>query len=145
MTIYDLPLLNATLNGLSGVLIIIGLVLIKADRKKAHIVAMASALLTSTLFLASYVTYHYLSNGLVTKFTHPGWPKSIYYFILITHIPLAALTVPLVLMTVIPALRARFDKHKRIAKITVPVWLYVSVTGVLVYLMLYVWYPPAAA
>jgi putative membrane protein len=84
-----------------------------------------------------------MTQGLVTKFTHGGWPRSVYFFILFTHIPLAALTVPLVAMTVIPALRARFDRHRRIAKWTVPVWLYVSVTGVLVYLMLYVWYPPA--
>jgi putative membrane protein len=103
---------------------------------------MSAALFTSTLFLTSYVTYHWLTKGIVTKFTHPGWPKSVYYFILATHIPLAALTVPLVLMTVIPALRARYDRHRRIAKWTVPIWLYVSVTGVLVYLMLYVWFPP---
>ncbi|MDB6155815.1 MAG: hypothetical protein JWL90_4268 [Chthoniobacteraceae bacterium] len=142
MNVHDLPLLNASLNGISALLIMIGVAFIKTDRKKAHIITMSTALLTSTLFLTSYVAYHWLSKGIVTKFTHPGWPKSIYYFILATHIPLAALTVPLVLMTVIPALRARYDRHRRIAKWTVPIWLYVSVTGVLVYLMLYVWYPP---
>jgi putative membrane protein len=145
MTYHDLPLLNASLNVLSGLFIVVGLIMIKTDRKKAHILAMSSALVTSTLFLSSYVAYHWLSHGLVTTFTHAGWPKIVYYFILITHVPLAALTVPLVIMTVIPALRARYDKHRRIAKITLPVWLYVSVTGVLVYLMLYVWYPPIAA
>jgi uncharacterized membrane protein YozB (DUF420 family) len=75
-------------------------------------------------------------------FTHPGWPKVIYLFILFTHIPLAALTVPLVFLTIIPAFQARYDKHRKFAKWTFPIWLYVSVTGVLVYLMLYVWYPP---
>ena len=142
MTVSDLPLLNASLNGLSTLFILAGIVFIKNERKQAHILAMLSALITSTLFLASYLTYHFLKDGIVTKFTHPGWPKTVYYFILATHIPLAALTLPLVLLTIIPAFQARSDRHRRIAKITFPVWLYVSVTGVLVYLMLYVWYPP---
>ncbi len=141
MTVHDLPLLNASLNGLSALFILIGLAAIKSDRKKFHILAMSAALLTSALFLTSYVTYHWLSHGVVTPFTHEGWPKTLYFVILFTHIPLAALTLPLVIMTVIPALRARFDRHRRLAKITTPIWLYVSVTGVLVYLMLYVWYP----
>jgi len=142
MTIQELPAVNASLNALSTVFILIGLAFIKADRKQAHIVAMSAALLTSTAFLASYLTYHYNVAG-VTRFTHEGWPKAIYFFVLITHIPLAALTVPLVLMTIIPALRARYDRHRRIARWTVPIWLYVSVTGVLIYLMLYVWFAPA--
>jgi uncharacterized membrane protein YozB (DUF420 family) len=145
MNVSDLPLLNASLNGLSTIFIIAGLVFIKNEMKQAHILAMLSALVTSTLFLASYLTYHFMKAGVVTKFTHPGWPKTLYSFILWTHIPLAGLTVPLVLITIIPAFRARYDKHRRMAKITAPVWLYVSVTGVLVYLMLYVWFPPAAA
>ena len=144
MTVSDLPLLNASLNGLSTVFIVAGITFIKSDRKQAHIVAMLSALLTSALFLASYVTYHYSTHGAVTRFTHPGWPKALYYFILATHVPLAALTLPLVVMTIVPAFRARYDKHRRLAKITFPVWLYVSVTGVLVYLMLYVWFPPVS-
>jgi putative membrane protein len=143
MTVSDLPLLNACLNGLSTVFIIAGISFIKSDRKQAHIAAMLAALVTSTLFLASYLTYHALKAGIVTRFTYPGWPKTVYLFILWTHIPLAALTLPLVLMTIIPAFQARYDKHRRIAKITFPVWLYVSITGVLVYLMLYVWYPPS--
>ena len=143
MTVSSLPLLNASLNGLSTVFIIAGIIFIKRDMKLAHIVAMLSALVTSTVFLVSYVTYHYLKQGVVTKFTYPGWPKAVYYFILVTHVPLAALTLPLVILTIIPAFRARYDKHRRIAKITFPIWLYVSVTGVLVYLMLYVWYPPS--
>ena len=144
VTANDLPALNASLNALSTVFILAGLAAIKSDRKKAHIASMLAALLTSTAFLASYLTYHWLKQGVVTKFTHTGWPKPLYFFILITHIPLAFLTLPLVFLTVIPALRARYDRHRRWAKITVPVWLYVSVTGVLVYLMLYVWFPPAS-
>ena len=143
MTAADLPRLNASLNALSTVFILAGITAIKNERKQAHIAAMLCALVTSTLFLASYVTYHWLRHGLVTRFTHPGWPRHLYHFILWTHIPLAFLTLPLVILTVIPAFQARYDKHRRLAKITFPVWLYVSVTGVLVYLMLYVWYPPA--
>ena len=142
MTVTDLPLLNASLNALSTCFIVAGIVFIKRQMKLAHIVSMLSALVTSTVFLASYLTYHYLKAGAVTKFTHPGWPKAVYYFILATHVPLAALTLPLVMLTIIPAFQARYDKHRRIAKITFPVWFYVSVTGVLVYLMLYVWFPP---
>ena len=144
MTLQDLPLLNACLNGLATCFILLGFWFIKQDRKQAHIVCMVGALATSTLFLASYLYYHFHATGM-TKFTEAGWPKTIYFIILFSHIPLAALVVPLVFLTVIPALRARYDRHRRIARWTLPIWLYVSVTGVLVYLMLYVWYPPAAA
>ena len=141
MTVTDLPAVNASLNALSTVFICLGLAAIKAERKQVHAACMIAALVTSTFFLASYLTYHF--HVPTTRFTHPGWPRTIYLFILFTHIPLAAAIVPLVLLTVIPALRARFDRHRKWAKITAPIWLYVSVTGVLVYLMLYVWYPPA--
>ena len=143
MTVSDLPAINASLNGLSTAFIVTGLLLIKAGRKLAHMVAMICALVTSTLFLACYLTYHF-NVVAVTRFTHPGWPKALYLFILLTHIPLATAILPLVILTVIPAFRARFDQHRSWAKITAPLWLYVSVTGVLVYLMLYVWFPPAA-
>jgi putative membrane protein len=142
MTVNDLPAVNACLNAVSTAFIIAGLIAIKRERKTAHIAAMVSALVTSTAFLASYLTYHWAKEGVVTRFTETGWPKTLYYFILFTHIPLAALILPLVFLTVIPALRARYDRHRRWAKITAPLWLYVSVTGVLVYLMLYVWFPP---
>lgn len=141
MTVQDLPSLNATLNALSTCFILIGLFFIKNDRKQAHILAMSAALVTSTLFLVSYLTYHFQVSG-VTRFTHIGWPRIVYFFVLATHVPLAAITVPLVLLTIIPALRQRYDRHRRIARWTVPIWLYVSITGVLVYLMLYVWFPP---
>ena len=142
MTIQDLPAINASLNALSTVFIVAGITFIKRDMKQAHIVSMLAALITSTAFLTCYVIYHASKAGVVTRFTEQGWPNLLYKVILFTHIPLAALTVPLVLMTIIPAFRAIYDKHRRIAKWTYPVWLYVSVTGVLVYMMLYVWFPP---
>lgn len=145
MTVSDMPAVNASLNALSTVFILLGLVMIKTERKLAHAVCMSAAIVTSTLFLACYLTYHYLKAGHVTYFTHPGWPKTLYFWILGTHTPLAVVVVPLVVMTVVRAMQARFDSHRRWAKWTVPIWLYVSVTGVLVYMMLYVWFPPVAA
>src|SRR5688500_18634139 len=109
MTIQDLPAINASLNALSTVFIIAGIAFIKRERKQAHILSMIAALITSTAFLTCYVIYHAAKEGLVTRFTEPGWPKTLYFFILATHIPLAAVTVPLVLLTVIPALQARYD------------------------------------
>jgi uncharacterized membrane protein YozB (DUF420 family) len=141
----DFPPLNASLNAVSAVFILLGLALIKAERKMAHIVCMVLALLSSTAFLACYVTYHIMKAGVVTRFTHEGWPKTIYFFILGTHTPLAMVVLPLIAMTVIRAIQARYAEHRWWAKITAPTWLYVSVTGVLVYLMLYVWFPPGAA
>ena len=142
---FNYPLLNASLNGVSFVLLLSGFAMIRSGRRKAHIICMVSALVTSTLFLASYLTYHSLTEGVMTKFPteYPG-ARKVYLAILITHIPLAGLLVPLVLITVVPALRQRFDRHKRWARITLPIWLYVSVTGVLIYLMLYRWYLPTS-
>jgi uncharacterized membrane protein YozB (DUF420 family) len=145
MTVSDLPAINASLNALSTLFIVFGLVAIKSERKVAHGVCMSAAILTSTLFLACYLTYHYLKAGHVTHFTYPGWPRTLYFWILGTHTPLAVVTVPLVVMTVLRVIQARFDSHRRWAKWTVPIWLYVSVTGVLVYMMLYVWFPPVSA
>lgn len=144
MNVQDLPLLNASLNGTATALIIAGLVAIKSGRTALHRAMMFGAIVVSAAFLTSYLIYHF-NVAAVTKFTHTGWPKTIYYFILLTHIPLAVAVLPLVVLTVVPAVRGRYEIHKRWAKITAPVWLYVSVTGVLVYLMLYVWYPPVAA
>jgi putative membrane protein len=143
MSVSDFPWINATLNGLSTFFIIAGLVFIKSERKLAHIVCMVTALVTSTAFLACYLTYHFLKEGVVTKFTHPGWPKSLYFFILGTHTPLAVIVLPFIILTVVRALQAKYEQHRKWAKIAAPIWLYVSVTGVLVYLMLYVWFPPA--
>lgn len=142
MSFSDLPLLNASLNSLSTIFIVLGLAFIKTERKQAHIACMIVAVITSTLFLASYLTYHISRGGEVTRFTHPGWPKTLYFVILGTHTPLAVIVVPLVIMTIVRALQARYESHRSWARWTAPIWLYVSVTGVLVYLMLYVWFPP---
>lgn len=142
MTLQDLPTVNASLNALSTCFILLGWWCIRRERKRAHIGAMSAALLTSSVFLTCYLVYHF--NVPTTRFTHGGWPKAIYFLILFSHIPLAFITLPLVFMTVIPALRARYDRHRKIARWTLPIWLYVSFTGVLVYLMLYVWFPPVS-
>ena len=141
MTVEDLPPVNATLNAIATVLIITGLIFIRRENKRMHIACMVSALVVSTAFLVCYTIYHRHAGH--TTFTHGGLIKTIYLLILFTHIPLAALTVPLVLLTVIPAIRRRIDKHKRIARWTFPIWLYVSVTGVIIYFMLYHWFPPS--
>jgi uncharacterized membrane protein YozB (DUF420 family) len=143
MNVQDLPLLNASLNGTATALIVAGLIAIKSGRTALHRALMFGAILVSAAFLTSYLIYHF-NVAAVTKFTHPGWPRTVYYFILLTHIPLAVAVLPLLVLTVVPAVRGRYEVHKRWAKISAPVWLYVSVTGVLVYLMLYVWYPPVA-
>jgi len=140
MHLSDLPKINASLNGLSTIFLLAGIAFIKNERKQAHFVSMMCALVTSTIFLGCYLTYHFFKH--VTHFTHPGWPKTLYFFILFTHLPLAMVTLPLVFLTIIPAFQARYDRHRRIAKWTFPIWLYVSITGVLVYFMLYVWFPP---
>ena len=144
MTVSDLPAINASLNALSTVFIVLGLALIKAERKLAHTVCMVAALGTSTAFLACYLTYHYLKAGVVTKFTHTGWPRTLYFWILGTHTPLAVIVLPFIILAVTRALQARYDAHRKWARIAAPIWLYVSVTGVLVYFMLYVWFPPVA-
>ncbi len=144
MNVQNLPIVNASLNGAATVLIVAGLLAIKAGLTKLHRVLMVSAIVVSGAFLTCYLIYHFLVVA-VTKFAHQGWPKMLYYFILITHIPLAAAVLPLLVLTVWPAIQGRYETHKRWAKVTAPVWLYVSVTGVLVYLMLYVWYPASTA
>jgi putative membrane protein len=143
MTAHDLPAINASLNGLAAVFIVAGLVLVKMQRTFAHIVAMSCALASSTFFLIGYIANHIIRHGVVTHFTAQGIVRPLYFALLISHTILAVAVVPLVICTVIPALRSRYDKHRRIAKITLPIWLYVSVTGVIVYLMLYRWFPPA--
>ena len=145
MNIFDLPPINATLNAVSTCLIIAGWIAISRDRKRLHITCMISALVCSTAFLACYLTYHFGMIGAVgegsVRFTAQGWVRPAYYLILITHLILAFTILPLVCLTVIPALRARFDRHRKMGKFTLPIWLYVSVTGVVVYFMLYQWFP----
>ena len=144
MNVQELPLVNASLNATATVLIVAGLMAIKAGLEKLHRFCMAAAIVVSAAFLACYLTYHF-NVVAVTKFAHEGWPKKIYFFILLTHIPLAIAVLPLLALTVWPAIKGNYQSHKRWARLTAPVWLYVSVTGVLVYLMLYVWYPSVPA
>jgi uncharacterized membrane protein YozB (DUF420 family) len=135
MTVTDLPALNASLNATSFVLLTTGWFLIRSGRRQAHKWCMISALAVSAMFLTSYVIYH-LNVGSV-PFQKTGWIRTVYFAVLIPHVILAAAIVPMILITVSRALSNRFDKHKRIARWTLPLWLYVSVTGVIVYLMLY--------
>lgn len=130
-----LPSLNAGLNLTSALLLILGVVLIRQGAWTGHALAMCSAFATSTLFLISYLTYHYFHG--VTPFPGHGWIRPVYFTILISHTILAALVPPLAGVSLYRALRSRFDKHVQIARITFPIWLYVSVTGVVIYWMLY--------
>ena len=135
MSLADLPALNAVLNGTSAVLLAVGYVLIRQRRIAAHRACMLLALVTSAAFLASYLTYHYHVGSVAYR--GAGWTRPVYFTILITHTVLAVTVVPLALVTVGRALRGRFDRHVRIARLTLPIWFYVSVTGVVIYLMLY--------
>jgi uncharacterized membrane protein YozB (DUF420 family) len=128
------------LNGLSAVLLGLGYYFVKHRRLIAHRNCMIAALCTSTLFLACYLTYHFTVKA-VTRFHNPEWFRPIYLTILITHTILAATIVPMIFITVNRALRERFDLHKRIARWTWPLWMYVSVTGVIIYLLLYRIFP----
>ncbi len=139
MTTTDLPALNATLNGLATVLLAAGFVFIRRKRVNHHKLCMLGALGISALFLISYLIYHALHGS--TKFSDPGAVRWVYYAILLTHVVLAAAIVPMVLITVYRALRGRYEAHRRIARWTWPLWIYVSITGVLVYMMLYQWFP----
>ena len=140
MSISDLPAVNAILNSTSAVLITIGYLFIRQRRITAHRACMVAAFCTSTLFLISYLTYHYYHGS--TKFSGQGAIRTLYFAILLSHTILAAVIVPLVLTTLYRAARGQFVSHARIARWTFPIWLYVSVTGVVVYLMLYKLYPP---
>lgn len=135
MSISDLPAVNASLNGLSALLLAAGYAFIRSGRRDAHRKCMVAALLSSTLFLASYLVYHFHVGSV--RFTGQGPVRTLYFAILLTHTILAVVIVPLVATTVIRALRERFDAHRRIARITLPLWAYVSLTGVVIYWMLY--------
>ncbi len=129
------PALNAALNGAAAILLLSGYTFIRQRKVLAHRVCMVAAFCTSTVFLISYVLYHARVGSV--PFHGQGWIRPVYFFILITHIVLAASIVPLALVTLSRALREQFDRHKRIARWTLPVWLYVSVTGVVIYFLLY--------
>lgn len=129
------PVINATLNATSAVLLITAHGMIKKGKMAAHRALMLTAVGTSTLFLISYLYYHYHVGSV--KFQGQGWSRPVYFSILISHTILAATIVPLVVITLTRALRERFDRHRAIARWTYPIWLYVSVTGVVIYFMLY--------
>ena len=135
MSVTDLPGLNAVLNATSAALLATGYVLIRRGRREAHRRAMLGALTSSALFLTSYLYYHFHVGSV--KFQGQGPVRTLYFMILITHTVLAVTIVPLVVLTVVPALRERFDRHRRMARVTLPLWAYVSVTGVVIYWMLY--------
>ena len=138
MTIQDLPALNATLNGLSAILLTSGYILIRRGHRDLHKRCMLAALTTSALFLVSYVIYH-LNTG-SRPFPGQGAIRLVYFVILITHVILAAAILPLALITTARGLKDQYDRHVRIARWTLPLWMYVSVTGVVIYLMLYQFY-----
>ena len=129
-----LPLVNASLNGLTSLLLIIGFILIRLNKQNAHKSIMLTAFGTSTLFLISYIIYHWFKSG---PKSYVGDSQTLYYFILITHILLAMIIIPLALFTIYRGWTSELRKHRKIAKITLPIWLYVSATGVLIYFMLY--------
>jgi uncharacterized membrane protein YozB (DUF420 family) len=145
MTIHDLPAVNATLNGLSAVLLALGFFFIKRGHKIAHRNCMISAFCTSVVFLGCYLTYHgYLAIVLhqgPTRFLNPAWFRPVYLTILLTHTILAAAIMPLILVTLHRARKQQFEAHKKIARWTWPLWMYVSVTGVVIYLLLYRIFP----
>ncbi|MFQ5656361.1 MAG: DUF420 domain-containing protein [Candidatus Methylomirabilales bacterium] len=138
--VSTLPAINALLNGTSALLLTIGYLYIRRRKVTAHKVCMVTAFGVSCLFLVSYLIHHSQVGSI--PFSGQGWIRPIYFILLISHIILAALIIPLALTTVYRALSAQFDKHVRIARWTFPIWLYVSVTGVVVYVMLYQLYPP---
>ena len=135
ITISDLPTVNATLNTISTVLLTVGFFMIRRRKIIAHRNCMIAAFVVSGLFLTSYLIYHYHAGS--TPFEGSGWIRFVYFAVLIPHIILAAAILPLALTTLYFALRKRFTKHRRIARWTLPIWLYVSVTGIIVYWMLY--------
>jgi putative membrane protein len=136
-----LPTFNAMLNATSGVLLVSAYVFVRRGRIAAHRRCMISAIICSLVFLVSYVVYHVGFKAGVTRFTGTGWVRPLYFTILISHTTLAVIIVPFVVVTLRRALRGSFDRHRKIARWTFPMWLYVSITGVIVYAMLYHLYP----
>ncbi|SEM02819.1 putative membrane protein [bacterium A37T11] len=134
-----LPPIYATINGICAIVLLLAVWAIKNGKRQLHERLMKVAIICGVAFLAMYVAYHMTSDS--TKYGGEGALKYIYYFILITHILLSIVIIPFVLITYVRALAARFDKHRKIAKITFPLWLYVAVTGVIVYLMISPYYP----
>lgn len=136
-----LPHVNATLNAISTVLLIIGFSLIRAGKREQHRKVMIAALIVSAVFLISYLIYHFTAPIFV--FPGTGWTVPVYYAMLISHVILAIVATPMVLMTAWRALKGNFERHRAIARWTIWIWLYVTVTGVMIYVILYHVYPPA--
>jgi putative membrane protein len=139
MSFSDLPALNAFLNALSAAFLTAGYVYIRRKNQIAHMNCMVAAFLCSCLFLISYLTYHFFAGR--TVFREPAWMRPIYLTILLTHTVLAVVIVPMVLLTLHRAVKERFELHRRIARWTWPIWMYVSITGVVIYLLLYQIFP----
>jgi len=135
VTVHDLPAVNASLNALSGILLLTGYIMIRARRIQQHRRFMIAAFITSSVFLVCYVVYHAQVGSV--PFPREGFVRPLYFTILVTHVTLAAAVVPLALVTLSRGLKGRYPQHIRIARWTFPLWLYVSVTGVLVYVLLY--------
>jgi putative membrane protein len=135
LSVNDLPAVNATLNGVAGVFLLIGFLLIRSRRIDLHRRFMIAAFVASSLFLVSYLVYHAQVGSV--RFTRQGFVRPLYFTILITHVVLAATVLPLAILTLTRGLKGRFSAHRAIARWTLPIWLYVSVTGVLVYVLLY--------
>lgn len=133
-----LPAIYATINGITAVVLIAGVLAIKNGKRKLHQRLMTSAIALSVVFLVMYVAYHMTTDS--TKFGGEGIIRSVYFFILFSHILLSIAVIPLVMITYVRALAEKFDRHKKIAKITFPIWLYVAITGVIVYLMISPYY-----
>jgi uncharacterized membrane protein YozB (DUF420 family) len=147
MSPADLPIVNACLNGLSALFLSVGYYFIRRGNQRAHRNCMIGAFVTSVLFLACYLTYHgykayYLQQG-PTIFRDPAWFRPIYLAILLSHTLLAVAVVPLAIASLVLGLKQRFEKHRAVSRWTWPVWMYVSVTGVLIYLLLYQVFPQA--
>lgn len=141
MTLSDLPAVNAALNTLSTIFLTCGYVFIRRQRQVAHRNCMIGAVISSALFLTCYLIYHY--NAGRTVFRDPAWFRPIYLTILLTHTILAVVIVPMVLTTLYRAATRQFDRHKKIARWTWPIWMYVSITGVIIYFLLYHIFPQA--
>jgi uncharacterized membrane protein YozB (DUF420 family) len=140
MSVADLPAVNASLNFVSTTFIAAGWYFIRHGAWRRHMACMITAVVSSTVFLVGYVVYHIHVGEKSSGYT--GWTAAIYFPMLASHVLLAFVTLPLVILTLIPVFRRRWDRHRRIARWTMPIWLYVSATGVFVYLMLYQWFPP---
>jgi uncharacterized membrane protein YozB (DUF420 family) len=142
MIVAVLPHLNAALNATSAILLVIGFGLIRSGQRDVHRKVMISALIVSSVFLVSYLTYHFTAPVFIYR--GPSWSRPFYYALLISHVVLAAVVTPMVAVTAWRALHGTFDRHRRLARWTLPVWLYVTVTGVVIYAILYHVYPTAA-